>query len=418
MRSGPPSPDPAARSRTRRLLAALLVALGPAPALDAQEPRASAQPVALERDARERCRTGAAEDSTAWRGPGILLGRVVDATTRDPVPDALVWVGATGDARPGRWFDVSREGVFLLCGLSEDGEIHLQATAPGRISEPLVVESPGTGLALRDLIVREGDTTALAAARIEGGVLRGVVRAAETGEPLPGAVVEVVDTGSRATSNARGDFIFLDIPAGPHLVVTTFLGRTSDTAHVEVAPGELRNLAVLTLDADPVRLPELRVEIERWVSPRLEGFYRRLNRAQGHYITREDLEHRDVVGNFRRIPGARVLLIGSTGYGIRVARGISLRPCGPPLMYWNGALITAPSGPGGRSGDGGIGGGGAGEAYWESIGLGAFQRLQDFPRDLIEGIEVYRSGITAPAQYRMVDDICGVILVWTRDRRR
>ena len=417
MRSGPPSPDAAARCRTGPLLAALVLALGTAPALDAQERPTSVPPTALERDARERCRTGAAEDSTAWRGPGILLGRVVDATTRDPVPDALVWVGATGDARPGRWFDVSREGVFLLCGLPEGGDVHLQATAPGRISEPLVVESPGAGLALRDLVVLSGDTTAFAADRVEGGVLRGVVRVAETGEPLAGAVVEVVDTGSRATTNERGDFIFLDIPAGPHFVVTTFLGRTSDTAHVEVAPGELRDLAVLTLDADPLRLPELRVEIERWVSPRLEGFYRRLDRAQGHYITREDLEHRDVVSNFRRIPGVRVLLIGSSGYGVRVARGISLRPCGPPLMYWNGALITAPSSPGTRSGDEGAGGG-AGEAYWESIGLGAFQRLQDFPRDLIEGIEVYRSGITAPAQYRMVDDICGVILVWTRDRRR
>jgi len=363
--------------------------------------------MALERDARERCRTGVAEDSTAWRGPGILLGRVVDASTRDPVPDALVWVGATGDARPGRWFDVSPEGVFLLCGLPEDGEVHLQATAPGRISEPLIVESPGTGLALRDLVVQEGDTTALAAARIEGGVLRGVVRAAETGEPLAGAVVEVVDTGSRATTNARGDFIFLDIPAGPHFVATTFLGRTSDTAHVEVAPGELRDLAVLTLDADPVALPELQVEIKRWVSPRLEGFYRRLDRGAGHYITREDLERLDVIANFRRIPGVRLTFIttnlgmATSYYGLRLSRGIG--GCyGPPLMYWNGALITAPSA----------------EGAFEQMGMGAFQRLQDFPRDLLEGIEVYRNGATVPGPYRMLGDACGVILVWTRDRRR
>lgn len=43
------------------------------------------------------------------------------------------------------------------------------------------------------------------------------------------------------------------------------------------------------------------VEIERPLrNPRLAGFYERMARGVGNYITREDLEEVDVIHNFRR----------------------------------------------------------------------------------------------------------------------
>ncbi|MFQ5680430.1 MAG: hypothetical protein ACE5HP_13350 [Gemmatimonadota bacterium] len=48
--------------------------------------------------------------------------------------------------------------------------------------------------------------------------------------------------------------------------------------------------------------------------------------------------------------------------------------------------------------------------------MNPFNVIQAYPRDFLEGIEVYRNPAMAPAQYRTVGDACGIVLVWTKGR--
>ena len=164
----------------------------------------------------------------------------------------------------------------------------------------------------------------------------------------------------------------------------------------------------------PIELPGLDVEIERtYRNPRIAGFYERMRRGLGDFITIDDLEFTDVVGNFRRIPGARLSECVSRS-GLRVSgcwevvitRGYwTPGTACPPLIYMNGALISAQVGE-------------AEERRRGIVGNNPFSFLQGYPRHLIEGIEVYRNPAGAPGQFRRQGDACGIVLVWTATRGR
>lgn len=209
-----------------------------------------------------------------------------------------------------------------------------------------------------------------------------------------------------------GAFVMAGLPRARYRVVTEHLGMTSDTAEVDLRPGS-GQVAVFTLETRPIELPALHVEIERTLrSPRLAGFYGRMGRGLGDFITREDLEARDVIANFRRLPSVRIdQCVGPAGiraancWNLKIARGYSMGVGGaglsvscPSLIYLDGHLLTSTPAPG------------------EVAGNNAFTLLQTLPRHMLEGIEVYRSPTAAPAQYRMLGDGCGIVLVWTRGR--
>jgi hypothetical protein len=221
-------------------------------------------------------------------------------------------------------------------------------------------------------------------------------------------------------ADSSGAYLLCDEgPPATLMLQASATGALSDTAQVDLTQGAVQ-LAMLTLETRPVRLPALNVEIERtFRNPRLRGFYRRMERGLGRFITREDLEAVDVVGNFRRIPNVQLAqcAVGTTQrkancWELNLQRGpISLDPrregkC-PPLIYLNGHLLAnwTPVKTGVMvKQDVGV------------IGENAFTRIQQLPRNLIEGIKVHRNPATAPAQYRMLGDACGIVLVWTRGR--
>jgi hypothetical protein len=337
-----------------------------------------------------------AESGEPPLGEVALIGEIRDAITGQPASEAIVWVRPAGgefEAIP-----TGAGGVYLLCGLPAATEFQVQASAATRLSPLLIVTLPEQGLAVQDL---EVSAEMLARAREErtglGARLQGVVRSAETGEPLAGARVSLIELGAEQLTGPDGAFFMEGVPLGRYRVVTEYLGMASDTVYVSLL-GDVANLALFTLETQPIEVPTLNVEVERtYASPRIQSFYERVDRGLGDFITREEMWVGDIVSNIRRIPGVRVgqcVMPGGlrdTGcYAITIARGYGLggNSC-PPHIYLDGHLV---------------GGGGA----------GAFSRLQSLPRDRIEGIEVHRNPATAPGRYRMVGDACGIILVWTR----
>ncbi|MFQ5680368.1 MAG: carboxypeptidase regulatory-like domain-containing protein [Gemmatimonadota bacterium] len=355
-------------------------------------------------------------------GSGALLGEVRDAETGTPVPNAVVWISevaapSADSAESGmEGFQTDSLGTFLLCELPSS-RVEVQASAPGRLSDVVRVEIPKGRLALRRLEISAVKKTAVAGHGEEtvprGAVLSGIVRSAETGDPVTGATVRLLEREKVVVTEEGGAFEFRDLVPGRYRLVTERLGLASDTVEVEVFGVERELTAAFTLETLPVELPRLAVDVQRtFRNPRLAGFYDRMQKGIGEFITKQDLAARDVVSNLRRIANVRVqecvtptpssarLRVGNC-WNIQLARGTTggfggFDQC-KPVVYLDGHLLTFF---------------GSEDPY----DLNPFTLVQRYPRDLLEGIEVYRSAAMAPALYRTIGDACGIILVWTRGR--
>jgi len=362
---------------------------------------------------------------------GAAFGMVRDRATGAPVAGATVWIG---DADPAPAGAAGRElhtvradsaGRWLACGV-RGGDVLAQAATDAAASDTVRERVEAGALRRLDFELIDGrapvarfaagagpDLDAVVDEILARGTeeeedtgfatLVGTVRSAETGQPVSGARVRLVGRDDERITGEHGTFVIPDLPRGRYRVVTERLGLASDTAEVDLRLGA-GTMASLVLETEPVQLPTLEVEIQRtFRSQRLAGYYDRMNRGLGDFVTAEDLEVRDVISNFRRIPSVRIQqCVNSLGmrttncWDLKIARGFGNRPC-PPLVYIDGFLYSNVEG-------------------LETGGGNAFTLLQGLPRHRLEGIEMYRNPASAPAQYRMLGDACGIVLVWTRGR--
>lgn len=133
------------------------------------------------------------------------------------------------------------------------------------------------------------------------------------------------------------------------------------------------------------------------VRGKLAGFYRRLDRGAGRYITREEIEARDpyrLSDIVHLVPGFQTVKFGD-GSGRRHARIgrsevlESLQRCS--VQYWiDGMPLPQHTG---------------------------FELDAVRPGD-VAGIEVYRGPSETPARFQRRGSSCGVVVIWTRDPSR
>lgn len=374
--------------------------------------------------------------------PSIVLGFVREAGTGEPVPGARVWISysdywareAEARARIDEaWTQTGHEtdssGAYWACGLPGNWDVIAQAETPKTASDTVWRRTPagdvlrldfelspereGPGVFGLDRRAAIGDVLDPRADGEQSATLLGTVKSADTKEPVGSAHIRLLGTGVEGITRGDGTFLMEDLPLGRYRVITAHLGMVSDTAWVDLRGGAV-SLATLSMETRPIELPTLDVEIERtFRNPRIADFYERMRRGMGEFITAEDLELTDVVGNFRRIPGARlrecVSRLGlqvSGCWDVVITRGyVAPGTDCPPLIYMNGAPLSAPVGE-------------AEERRRDIAGNNPFTFLQGYPRHLIEGIEVYRNPAGAPGQFRRKGDACGIVLVWTATRGR
>jgi hypothetical protein len=249
----------------------------------------------------------------------------------------------------------------------------------------------------------------LAQAQAGHGTLQGVVIDMESGDPVAGALVELMDGQNRPISRALADsvgrFTFRNIRSGPFILRAGRIGyRSATTPRWRVAANELLDLEI-RLDLESIPLAPLTVVAARRTvgpSPMLEGYRARLNSGLGSFITREDIEASastlvtDLIGT---IPGVQLVSSGSglhrTVYMNRARPG---RDC-PAQIYVDGFLLNRRL----LSGDD------PGFRIDDAVSLGS-----------VEGIEIYRGLAGVPAEFMGPDAPCGVVAIWTRrgDRER
>ena len=220
-----------------------------------------------------------------------------------------------------------------------------------------------------------------------------VLEGVETNMPIAGAEVELLGDGVREQTRAFTDslgFFSLPVP-GPGtygLRVTHPAYLRYEAEGIEVRPEEAVTLEV-RLGKNVIPLEPLLV-VGR-VSSTMAGFHeRRTSGAFATFLTREEIETRAAgrtTDLIRGLPGIRINW-ERWGVGPAIEMQGGFGTC-EPTIFVDG--VRAPQAPG--------------------------SMVDDFlTPDRIEGVEVYTSFSTAPAQF--ISGTCGVILFWTRQGGR
>lgn len=214
--------------------------------------------------------------------------------------------------------------------------------------------------------------------------LRGQVRD-ESGRPLSGASLAVVGTRVAGESDDAGAFTLAGLAEGEAALVVRRIGFAPETLGVIVANG-VATPVVVALRRIALPLDAVVVHGRRYVRGPMAGFYARMERGNGRFITGEQIDRRNVrrmSDLLRGIPGLR---IESRRYGVQSfrLRGATVAP----LVWLDGAPM------------------GAGEVD-----------LDNFDPRTFAGIEIYSGPATVPAEYggsRTMTTSGGTIILWTR----
>jgi len=224
--------------------------------------------------------------------------------------------------------------------------------------------------------------TAALTAQPTAGMIVGTVRSATTQLPVVSVALEIVGTPHRGISDSAGAYLVGDMLAGDVLLNARAMGYRPVsfrvTMRTDVATLVNLNLQPLT-ELAPVTVSEVGI---RRGDERLTDFYERKRSGFGRFLTREDIERRNVNDTrelMRGIPGVK--LIGS-----RVAMASGMSSNCVVQYFVDGVHIVSPP---------------------------SDFLIQFRPRDL-EGIEVYRGPAETPLAFSRGGASCGTIALWTR----
>lgn len=217
------------------------------------------------------------------------------------------------------------------------------------------------------------------------GGINGTVRDAN-GNPVVGAQITVGGTSLVAESDDAGEFKLAKASAGATSLRIRRIGYKPDTVRVDVLAGQTVPVAIV-LSRVAVELAPLVVYGRKNLTGRLAGFYDRMSRGNGHYMTREQIERRNphnMSDLFRMIPGARVqpTRFGDGRVTFRGSRN-------PPLVWLDGTPLYA------------------GEFNLDTVDPRSF-----------EGIEIYSGPSSVPAEFqgnRTMSSANGTIILWSRE---
>ena len=214
------------------------------------------------------------------------------------------------------------------------------------------------------------------------GEVMGRVTAAETGDPLGGAVASIGGTALRTISDKDGRFMIESVPAGRHLIKIELLGRQTLRDSILVLEDQALEVEA-PLPVEAIELAGLTVTTHSRLLTR-SGFFRRRKAAgafRGHQWTREELEERDPVylqhllveipAIHRTVPRA----MEGTNIGLVAGRGCRL------------------------------------SVFVDDFEMDPWFDLDHIDPRRVEALEVYH-GSSMPSRYIRH---CGVILVWLKN---
>ena len=233
-------------------------------------------------------------------------------------------------------------------------------------------------------------------------LVRGTLLDAVSGQPIvSGTVIISANRGrwQRSTaSDSMGRFEFDDVSAGPYRLRARRVGYRDAVGQLGLSADSLveveLRLAVASVVMEPVTVV---TRSTRDVSPVLRGFYERMQRGFGRYITREEIEARhavQVADVLRNIPNLRGTAgrMGSSSGGF--THGSTGDRC-QVVFFLDGLQLNQPAM--------------AGRPSPRDFAIDDYVNPAE-----VEGIEIYRGESDTPAEFVTRWVQCGTIIIWTR----
>ena len=332
----------------------------------------------------------------------VVIGVVRSASDRMPVANAEVvgeWLEfvMSGTAlrrqQPALYARTADDGGYVLCNVPLEGSVFVSANIGADTTDRIELLADRSGVMRRDLYVgpvrsTTGDGTPAARRQRAGdGALRGSVRTADGDQPLPNAMVRIVD-GPQVRTNARGEWTLAQVPDGTRVLEVRALGYYPVSQPVDVLAGTPRvRIAMMTFQSV---LDTVRVVAARDADRSGGGFARRSRSlGAGSFVDAAQIRARGGVTTtdiFRSMNGVR---LDGVGYERTILLRGAFGECAPSV-YVDGLYMAKPTA--------------------DEIDLIA-------PRQTITAIEVYAEG-TTPAEFARALDGCGAIVIWTRPVRQ
>lgn len=217
-------------------------------------------------------------------------------------------------------------------------------------------------------------------------VLTGQVVSAMTGGPLEGARVVLKGSGSGGFTDESGQFMIRNVPAGRDTVEVGLIGFATQQVPLTLKGGHVTRVTLM-LSETVLRVEDITVEVEGEEEiGKLSGFYDRMKRGMGSYVTPEEIEERNAQHTsdyLRGVPGVQVGAYRMGRADVRVTRA---RLNCDPVYYLDGILNRS-------------------------------LHPDELNRDDILAIEVYRGPSETPPQFSFAGSGCGTIVIWTREGR-
>ena len=308
---------------------------------------------------------------------GTVRGTVLDVESEVPIGSAkviLTWTGVPpARRRPEQRTDGS--GRFLFC--------EVPAGARARVRVEYLDE-----VAIGDPVAVEDGAEATVGLRVKAPHVQvhGRVVDAETGSPIGDATLRIAGTPLARTSGADGSFAIEGLPAGEYALTSEHLAYRAVTDSLHVDLGTTVTLEV-RMDVSAIPLEPLVIDARSLMLER-RGFYVRMERGMGTFITRDRID--------------RMIPLQSTDV-LRGVAGISMQ------RRQNGFGYQP------------VGRGGCGFRYFvDGARVGPGFEIDDVPVEWIEALEIYGGVSTVPAEFSSLMHEqranCGLIVIWTKNR--
>jgi len=315
-------------------------------------------------------------------GTGVVYGRTLDSVTGVAQPE--VSVAAQWRESAGRVGTVSSEtdasGAYTLCGIP--GRTRVTLTA--RFIDGSVVEET---VELNGAVVRPQD---LMSGLGRPSAIQGFLFDAQSGEPIPTAVVTLAGTNRRAVTGADGSFRFPDLEQGAYLLEMEHLAYGRQQKELLLGSRTLEVDA--RFSAQAIELEGVTVSV---LQPQLEdrGFYQRrrtVGASRATILTGEELMQRDSTSlpwALRNMPATEMRMSAPNGPTLQHRSGG--QTCNMPVFLNNMLMVDV-------------------------------FNMASLDPDEVLGIEIYPpegAGFsTLPLEYRTRAEYpgCGGVLIWTR----
>ncbi|MDX1394375.1 MAG: carboxypeptidase-like regulatory domain-containing protein [Gemmatimonadota bacterium] len=325
----------------------------------------------------------------------IVFGQVTDGRSGLPIPGGTVfleWVSVSGVADTS-FHSASadtEDGAYIFCDVPQNTRLTAYARVLGGRTDSEEFVFTGGESERRDLMVR--------LVQLEAAVA-GTIIDSETGDAVAGATVSLPDSDLSALTNDQGRFSLPGVPLGQHELLVQHLAYGEPRVPVSVENGTTAHLLV-RLEPRAIALEPISVEVTRrpmWLET--NGFYHRLDRSLGQFVTPEMISRRSFARFsevLRSVPGLIVREVCAPHCFERIGMAGSTQggDC-LPTFYMDGRRMNVRPAP--RS------------SYWEPRGLIDLDALAA-PHDLA-AVEVYRSIAETPPEFY---GRCGSIVIWTK----